>query len=98
MEPMDPGVGVGAGVVGQLPWGIVLPILSVAGHAEGTHSRMVLLWMKSVLAGYSVLARAMALVRVGLEDRTMLFPPLSNPTLVIPSAPSRLSTPFMLST
>ena len=40
LDPPPPGAGVGAGVgmVGQLPWGIVLPSLSVAGHVEGTHS------------------------------------------------------------
>jgi hypothetical protein len=37
----------------------------------------------------------MALVRMGLEARTMLLPSLLTPTLVIPSAPSRLTTPFM---
>jgi hypothetical protein len=86
-------------MVGQLPWGIVRPFLSVAGHAEGTHSRLVLLLMESVPAGYSVLVRAMALVRMGLAHRRMLFPSLlSTSTLVIPSAPSRLTTPFMFST
>jgi hypothetical protein len=74
---------------------IVLPSLSVAGHAEGTHSRMVLLVMSSVPAGYSALARAMALVRMGLDCRTMLYPSLRTPTLVMPSAPSRLTMPFM---
>jgi hypothetical protein len=66
-------LGVGAGVVGQLPWGIVRLAPSVAGHAEGTHSRLLYL-MKSVPAGYSVLVRAMALVRMGLSSREMLLP------------------------
>jgi hypothetical protein len=74
LDPPSPDAGVGAGVVGQLPWGIVRLLLSVAGHAEGTHSRMVLLMMKSVPAGYSVLVRAMALVRMGLLPRPMLYP------------------------
>jgi hypothetical protein len=54
--------------------------------------------MESVPAGYSVLVRAMALVRMGLEDRSMLVPPSSTPTLVIPSIPSRLTMPFMTCT
>jgi hypothetical protein len=83
-------------MVGQLPWGIVRPYLSVAGHAEGTHSRSVLPTMKR-LPVYSVLARAMALVRMGLLDRKMLAPSLlaPTPTLVIPSAPSRLTRSFV---
>jgi hypothetical protein len=53
--------------------------------------------MLSVPAGYSVLVRAMALVRMGLEYSQMLLP-LTAPTLLMPSAPSRLTTPFMVFT